>query len=92
MITAFCILAEPEKLQYPYIESLRSVARFSDKILINFAANTKNKNFRQFEKSSFEKILLLKEETKNQCNIEIILDENWKNQDVLSYEELKNKS
>lgn len=90
MITAFCILAEPEKLQYPYLESIISVSHFCDKILINFASNTKNNEFRQFEKSSYDKICRLNESLKN-CKIEIIKDDNWPQQNMLDYETLRKK-
>jgi hypothetical protein len=87
MITAFCVLAEPEKLQYPYLESIISVSHFCDKILINFASNTKDKNLRQFEKESYDKICDLEKKI-NHCKIEIIKDDNWPQQNDLDYERI----
>lgn len=89
-ITAFCILAEPHKLQYPYIESLRSVSQFADKLVINFAAaETDDKIHRHFEKESYEALLLLSEEAKGRCKVEIKLDKEWKLQKFQSYDEVR---
>ena len=88
-ITAFCVLAEPDKLMYPYIESLRSISRFADKIVINYAAS-EDIQFRQFESNSYERIISLKDEVKDRCKIEIILDKHWKLQKNQSYDEIRN--
>jgi hypothetical protein len=89
-ITAFCVLAEPDKLMYPYIESIRSVTHFADKVIINYAAAKEDKpQLRQFEKASYEKLLSLKNEVKERCDIQITLDENWKSQKDQTYEEIR---
>lgn len=89
-ITAFCVLAEPDKLQYPYIESIRSVSHFANKIIINFAAaGEENPHLRQFEKESHDNLLKLKEEVSDNCKIIIKYDQNWKLQKDQSYEEVR---
>lgn len=89
-ITAFCILAEPDKLMYPYIESLRSVSHFADEIVINYAAAEESDfSHRNFEKVSYEKILKLSEEIGRYCKINLILDKNWKHQKDQTYEEVR---
>ena len=90
MITSFCILAEPEKLMYPYIESIRSVARFSDRIIVLYAAADEDqKQYRPFEKESHDKLHLLKEEIKERCCLNIIPNKTWKLQRNQSYEEIQ---
>lgn len=90
MITAFCVLAEPEKLMYPYIESLKSVSHFADKIVVNYAAAEAEPDiYRQFEHASYQKLLNLKDEIKSRCELEIKLDKQWKLQKLQSYEEIR---
>lgn len=89
MITAFLILAEPEKLQYPYAESLRSLARFCDKIIVNFAAGTRP-GVRQLERCSLEKIYQITREFQN-CEFDVVLDESWPEQHELKYEDLRQR-
>jgi hypothetical protein len=89
MITAFIILAEPETLQYPYIESIRSLARLCDRIIINFAAG-KTSNVRQLESISLDKIKKIKDEL-IECKIDIVLDEFWPNQEKIQYNDLRNR-
>lgn len=89
MITSFCMLAEPEKLMYPYIESIRSVSHFSDRIVINYAANIGDPNMRQFEEASYKRLLDLKEEVKDHCEIIIKMDNGWKLQILQKYEDWK---
>lgn len=89
-ITAFCMLAEPEKLMYPYLESITSVTHFVDEIIINFAAaDSSDQNHRQFEEQSYNKIIELQNKVKDYCKITIKLDKNWKYQKNQSYEELR---
>jgi hypothetical protein len=83
------MLAEPEKLMYPYIESIRSVSHFSDRIVVNYAANVGDPNMRQFEESSYRRLLDLKEEVKNHCEIIIKMDLGWKLQILQKYEDWK---
>jgi hypothetical protein len=91
MITAFCVLAEPDKLMYPYIESLKSVSHFADKIIINYAAAKEDRpEFRQFEEISYENISKLKKQVESYCNIEFVIDENWKLQKNQTYSEIRN--
>jgi len=89
MITAFLILAEPETLQYPYAESLRSLARFCDKIIINFAAG-KTPGVRQLEVRSLEKIIQITRQFPS-CNFDIVLDQSWPEQQNLQYEDLRQR-
>lgn len=91
MITAFCVLAEPEKLLYPYIESLRSVSRFCEKIVINYAASKNNDYYRDFEEVSYLKLLDLSKEVEDHCQIILKMDEQWKHQKDSSYEDLSSK-
>ena len=89
-ITAFCVLAEPEKLLYPYVESLRSVSRFVDKIVVNYAAADEfHPHFRQFEKASYDNLLKLQSEIKDRCKLEICFDKQWKFQKEQTYEEIR---
>jgi hypothetical protein len=81
------ILAEPELLQYPYAESLRSLARFCDRIIINFAAGTRP-GVRQMERASLQKISDISQKYE-QCTIEVMLDESWPEQRNLTYEDLR---
>jgi len=89
MITAFLILAEPEALQYPYAESLRSLARFCDKIIVNFAAG-KTPGVRQFEVSSLEKIVQISHQFPS-CKFDIVLDESYPEQQSLQYEDIRQR-
>lgn len=92
MITAFCILAEPEKLLYPYIESIRSVSHFCEKIIINFAANRDdNSQYRKFETSSYDKICKLQEEVSDHCEIILKFDTTWKIQKNQTYNDWRDK-
>ena len=91
MITAFCILAEPEKLMYPYMESLVSVSHFCDSIVINYAANKSGTGeFRAFEPESYRKLVDFKEKVSSRCDVRIYLDETWKQQKDQMYEDWKN--
>jgi hypothetical protein len=87
MITAFLILAEPDKLLYPYAESIRSLASVCDRIIINFAAG-RTPGTRQFEQASFDKIVEITKEFPD-CNFSVVLDESWPEQDVIQYEDLR---
>jgi hypothetical protein len=89
MITAFIILAEPESLQYPYIESIRSLSRLCNRIIINFAAG-KTPDVRQLEVLSLDKIKKIKDEL-SECKIDIILDDSWPNQEKIQYDDLRNR-
>lgn len=92
MITAFCILAEPEKLLYPYVESIRSVSHFCEKIIINFAANRDdNSQYRKFESTSYDNICKLQEEVSNHCQIIIKFDTTWKLQKNQTYDDWRDK-
>jgi len=83
------MLAEPEKLLYPYIESIRSVSHFSDRIVVNYASNIGDPQMRQFEESSYRHLLELKEEVQDLCEIIIIMDPEWKLQHLQKYEDWK---
>jgi hypothetical protein len=87
VITAFLILAEPHKLLYPYAESVRSLASFCDRIIINFAAG-RSEGTRQFEVESFENLCQIAKEFPG-CKFNILLDENWANQDIIQYDNIR---
>lgn len=93
MITAFCMLAEPEILMYPYVESIRSVSSFADKVIVRYASADKSeKNYRHFEKASYEKLKNLSEELKaDGKELEIVMDSTWTIQKLQNYEELRSK-
>lgn len=87
-ITSFLMFAEPEKLQYPYVASIESLASFSDTIIINFASSH-DPAYRLFEKESYDKILELKRKYLGRVNIEIMLNETWPNMYKLKYEDFR---
>lgn len=87
-ITSFLMFAEPEKLQYPYIESIKSLASFSDAIIINFASSM-NPDYRLFEKESHDKLLDLKKQYQDNVDIKIIYNEKWPNMYKLKYEDFR---
>ena len=87
-IESFLILAEPHKLMYPYEESILSLAQFSNKVTIRYAAS-RDEKYRLFEKESFEKLCEIREDLKDQSEINIIEDHFWKKQEDKTYSELR---
>lgn len=88
-ITSFLMLAEPERLQYPYAESIASLASFSDQVLINFAASNDPK-YRKFEKESHDRLIELRDQFSSSCEIKILLNECWSYQHEQKYDEIRN--
>lgn len=88
-ITSFLMLAEPQRLQYPYAESIASLASFSDCVIVNFAASS-NPRYRQFEKESYDKLLELRDQFSSKCEIKIIMNETWSYQHEQTYDEIRN--
>lgn len=87
-IESFLMLAEPEKLMYPYAESVESLAEISDKVTVRFASS-RDSRYRSFEEKSFSVLMKLKNKYKDSCEIEIIQDPFWKYQKDQTYEELR---
>jgi len=87
-ITSFLMLAEPDRLQYPYAESIASLASFSDCVIVNFAASS-NPKYRQFEKESYDKLIMLREQFSQKCEIKIIMNETWSYQHEQTYDEIR---
>jgi len=87
-ITSFLMLAEPQRLQYPYAESIASLASFSDCVIVNFAAS-RNPRYRQFEKESYDKLLMLREKFSLTCEIKILMNETCSYQHEQTYNEIR---
>lgn len=87
-ITSFLMLAEPQRLQYPYTESIESLASFSDCVIVNFAASS-NPRYRQFEKESYDKLLELRDQLSLTCEIKILMNETCSYQHEQTYNEIR---
>jgi hypothetical protein len=87
MITAFLILAEPEQLQYPYVESVVSLVGLCDRIIVNFADGT-SPGFRRREETSLRLLQKIAADNSDKCKIDIVLDSAWPEQHLIQYDDL----
>lgn len=72
-ISAFFCFAEPDKLRYPYVESVSSVLPFCDEVVVLFAGST-DPSGRQFEAVSYERLASLEHPG---CDIRVLVQEYW---------------
>lgn len=72
-ISAFFCFAEPDRLRYPYVESVSSVLDFCDEVVILFAASA-DPSGRRFEGVSFEALSAIRHPT---CEVRVLPQAYW---------------